>query len=153
MKYVVNVSPITNILGKEGFFIGTGFFGEEFETLDELKAIIRKYVCKEQSKPSMAQYDFKLAFSTAATVTAMKEAGSRQAEENGMVDLFGVAALAAKDPLYGKHVYFFRQTRCLKETPDKAFHYIIEEQDQYRPVYAINGQALPAVLQMLGVVL
>ena len=47
MKYNVNVSPITNIIGDKNFFFGTGFFGEEFSSFEDFKKIMHKYATYE----------------------------------------------------------------------------------------------------------
>ena len=150
MNYIVNVSSLTNMIGDKDFFFGTGFFGEEFSSKEELKDIICKYVCTDKDRPGYTTKNFKLTFSLASTVAAMKEEGARQCRENGMVELFSVAAKMQKDPFVGKEVYFFVGGRY-ESDPSKVFYYVMYDKNtkQYTPIYG----KLQGVLEAVGITL
>lgn len=136
MKYVVNVSSLTNMIGDKDFFFGTGFFGEEFSSKEELRDILNKYVCTDKNRPYYATKNFKLTFSNASTIADMKEEGNRQCRENGMVELFSVVAKCRKDPYFGKEVYFFVGGKY-ETNPSEVFHYLLYNKNtkQYTPIY------------------
>lgn len=43
-----NISSTTNLTSDDKFFLGTGFMGAEFSTMDDLKALLRKYATFEK---------------------------------------------------------------------------------------------------------
>ena len=146
MKYIVNVSPTTNFIGDKGWFMGTGFFGEEFSSLEEFREIVRKHVCTDKERPLYTTKNFKLNFSLASTVNSMKEEGNRQCRENGMVELFSVAAKMKNDPFVNKEVYFFVRGKY-ESDPSKVFHYLMYDKDteKYTPIYGRMKDVLEAV--------
>ena len=150
MKYNVNVSSLTNMIGDKDFFFGTGFFGEEFSSKEELKDIICKYVCTDKNRPGYTTKNFKLTFSLASTIAAMKEEGNRQCRENGMVELFSVAAKMQKDPFVGKEIYYLVGGRY-ESDPSQVFYYVMYDKNtkKYTPIYG----KLQGVLEAVGITL
>lgn len=150
MKYNVNVSSLTNMIGDKDFFFGTGFFGEEFSSAEELRDIINKYACTDKNRPYYATKNFKLTFTLASTIADAKAEGNRQCKENGMVELFSIAAKCRKDPYSEKEVYFFVKGKY-ESDPSKVFHYIMYNKNtkQYTPIYG----GLKGVLEAVGITL
>ena len=146
MRYIVNVSPTTNLVGDKDWFVGTGFFGEEFSSLEEFREIVRKHVCTDKERPLYTTKNFKLNFSLATTIDSMKEEGNRQCRENGMVELFSVAAKMQKDPFIGKEVYYLVGGRY-ESDPSQVFYYVMYDKNtkQYTPIYGKMKDVLEAV--------
>ena len=146
MRYIVNVSPTTNLVGDKDWFVGTGFFGEEFSSLEEFREIVRKHVCTDKERPLYTTKNFKLNFSLATTIDSMKEEGNRQCCENGMVELFSVVSKMKHDPFVNKEVYFFVKGKY-ESDPSKVFHYLMYDKDteKYTPIYGKMKDVLEAV--------
>lgn len=49
-----NISSTTNLTSDDKFFLGTGFMGAEFSTMDDLKALLRKYATFEKDGSEFA---------------------------------------------------------------------------------------------------
>lgn len=110
MKYRVNIDPITNLSSDGDFFFGTGFFGAEFDTFEELKQLLRKYATYERDGRRYWRKVIKITFSLNSTFSSVKAEGDRQCEENGMVNLFSAVAAYRKDPFH-KYTLFFRPSK------------------------------------------
>lgn len=104
--YRVNINSVTNILGDDDFFMGTGFFGAEFDTFEELKQLLKKYATFERDGKRYWRKVIKMTFSLNSTFSAVKAEGDRQCQENGMVNLFSAVAAYRKDPFH-KYTIFF----------------------------------------------
>lgn len=91
MKYVINISSDN--------FENTPFFGEEFDSIDSLRAIWRKYIPKQKGI-------VKLSFSNYATIEHIKKRGDELAKEGKDINLFELASLYKKDDLYGYTIWF-----------------------------------------------
>ena len=150
MKYVVNVSPTTHFIGDKGWIMGTGFFCAEFSSLEEFKEIVRKHVCTDKERPLYTTKNFKLTFSLASTVNSMKEEGNRQCRENGMVELFSVAAKMKRDPFVNKAVSFFVRGKY-ESARSKVFHYIMYDKDTEK--YTTISGKMKDVLEAVGITL
>ena len=146
MRYIVNVSPTTNLVGDKDWFIGTSFFGEEFSSLEEFREIVRKYVCTDKERPLYTTKNFKLSFFLATTIDSVKEEGNRQCRENGMVELFSVVNKMKHDPFVNKEVYFFVKGKY-ESDPSKVFHYLMYDKntEKYTPIYGRMKEVLEAV--------
>lgn len=53
-KYNISISSTTNLTSDDKFFLGTGFMGAEFSTMDDLKALLRKYATFEKDGSEFA---------------------------------------------------------------------------------------------------
>lgn len=100
-KYNVSINATTNFVGDSKYFCGTGFMGEGFNNIEELKALMHKYATFKKDEVSYWREEIKLTFSLGETVEAFKSEGNRQCKENGFVNLFTVALRCKKDPFHG----------------------------------------------------
>lgn len=110
-KYIVNVGPISNSLSDPYFFIGTGFWGEEINTHEELKSILKQYW---RDKKTNNYRPFKLTFSLGENIAKAKSIGNKQASEGKTVNMFSVLGVLCNDPFRGKNCTF--QVMDLKDT-------------------------------------
>lgn len=90
-----NISSTTNLTSDDKFFLGTGFMGAEFSTMDDLKALLRKYATFEKDGKRYWRVEIKMSFSLQSSVQAFKAEGDRQAKENGIVELFSCMAVSS----------------------------------------------------------
>lgn len=122
--YRVNIDPITNLSSDGDFFFGTGFFGAEFNTFEELKGLLRKYATFERDGKRYWRKVIKMTFSLESTFSAVRAEGDCQCKENGMVELFSAIAAYGKDPFH-KYTIFFRPG---KWQDDKGiFSFLLQE--------------------------
>lgn len=105
-RYNVNIGSTTNILGDPRFFFGTSFLGENFDTREELLALMRKYATFKKDGESYWREEIKLTFDLAENISSLKEDGDRQCKENGFVNLFALCARARKNPFEGISIIY-----------------------------------------------
>lgn len=134
MKYTVNIKAADF---KDGLF-GTGFFGEDFSSVEELKAIFRKYGPKKNVVT-------KVTISSAETTSAMKEFGNNLAAKGQNINLFSLAAIAKKDKFKTIVIYYLPGGWH----DDKGvFKFVLEKGEEIMPQY---GKKLTNILRELGV--
>lgn len=97
--YTVNINPI------QGHFFGTGFLGENFSTLSELKTLILKHAFEERNGKYYLISPFRMLFSDAAITAKIKEEGDSQAK-NGNVNLLSLIPIIKQNPFRGIEVYY-----------------------------------------------
>lgn len=140
MKYYVHVKI------QERPLLSTGFLGEEINSMDELKAVIKKYgIYKEKDGSRYWGDPVKIHFTTASIIDAVKESGERQCEENGGVDLFSFVPILQKCPY--KDVYVFYRHDGWIDDNGTIFRWIITRGEDCKPIYG----KLIDVLKELGI--
>lgn len=105
-KYNVNIGSTTNMVGDPLYFFGTSFFGENFDTQEELVALMKKYASFEKGGKSYWRKEIKLTFDLAENVSSLKEDIDHQCKENGFVDLFALYPRAKKNPFKGMSIIY-----------------------------------------------
>lgn len=128
MRYYVHVKI------QERPLSGPGFLGEEVTSLEELKAVIKKYDVYREKDGSLYWGDpVKIHFTTASVIDAVKESGERQCEENGGVDLFSFVPILQKCPYKDVDV-FYRHNGWIDDN-GTIFRWIIARGEDHQPVY------------------
>lgn len=122
-KYNINIGSTSNSISDNKFFLGTGFMGAEFSTIDELRSLLHKYATYEKDGKKYWREEIKMSFSLQSSVQAFKAEGDRQAKENGVVNLFSCIAACAKDP-FRKISIIYRPSRWIDEDGD-TFAFIL----------------------------
>lgn len=130
-KYIVNIGSTSNSILDDKFFFGTGFMGEEFSTIDELRSLLHKYATFEKDGKSYWREEIKMTFSLQSSVQAFKAEGDRQAKENGVVNLFSCIAAYAKDP-FRKISIIYRPSKWVDEKGN-VFAFILIKGDEVIP--------------------
>lgn len=143
-KYIVHIQGTSNTVGDPTFFIGTGFMGAEFDTHEELKALLRKYATYEKNGKAYWREEIALSFSLGKTMEAFKAEGDRQCKENGFVDLFSAALVARKDPFRNLKIVY-RPSRWIDKEGNE-FPFILIKGDDVIPQY----KKLLEILKDLG---
>ena len=144
-KYNINIGSTSNSISDNKFFLGTGFMGEEFSTIDELRSLLHKYATFEKNGKSYWREEIKMTFSLQSSVQAFKEEGDRQAKENGVVNLFSCIAACAKDP-FRKISIIYRPSRWIDEDGD-TFAFILIKGDEVIPQ---KNKKLRDILRSIG---
>ena len=142
-KYIINIGSTSNSISDDKFFFGTGFMGEEFSTIDELRSLLHKYATFEKDGKSYWREEIKMTFSLQSSVQAFKAEGDRQAKENGVVNLF---SCMAKDP-FRKISIIYRPSRWIDEDGDE-FAFILIKGDEVIPQ---KNKKLRDILRELGI--
>ena len=143
-KYIVNVGPISNSLSDPYFFIGTGFWGEEINTHEELKSILKQYW---RDKKTNNYRPFKLTFSLGENIAKAKSIGNKQASEGKTVNMFSVLGVLCNDPFRGKKLYF--SGYGFKGHEDS--HWMLVDKDEQKTFFP--GEKLSQILPKLGIIL
>lgn len=131
-KYNINIGSTSNSISDNKFFLGTGFMGAEFSSIDELRSLLHKYATFEKDDGKRYwREEIKMTFSLQSSVQAFKEEGDRQAKENGIVDLFSCMKSCAKDP-FRKISIIYRPSRWIDEDGD-TFAFILIKGDEVIP--------------------
>lgn len=146
-RYIVNINSITNILGGDDFFLGTGFLGAQFDTFEELKKLLVEYATYEKEGKRYWRKVIKMTFALGSTISSIKKEGDRQCEENGMVELFSLAAAYRKDPLT-KYTIYFRPSKW--QDSKGVFSFLLQE-DGKDPVPKYGK--FSEILKEIGIVL
>lgn len=140
MKYYVNIKI------QERPLSSTGFLGEEINSLEQLKAIIKKYGTYKEKDGSLYWGDpVKIHFTTASVIDAVKESGDRQCKENGYVNLFSFVSILQKCP-YKDVDIFYRHDGWIDDN-GIIFNWIIFRGENHQPIYG----KLIDVLKELGI--
>ena len=141
-KYNINIGSTSNSISDNKFFLGTGFMGAEFSTIDELRSLLHKYATFEKDGKSYWREEIKMTFSLQSSVQAFK---AGQAKENGVVDLFSCMAACAKDP-FRKISIIYRPSRWIDEDGD-TFAFILIKGDEVIPQ---KNKKLRDILRSIG---
>lgn len=140
MRYYVSIKI------QERPLSGPGFLGEEINSLEELKAVIKKYGIYKESDGSRYWGDpIMLHFTTASIIDAVKESGDRQCKENGYVNLFSFVSMLQKCPYKDVDV-FYRHDGWL-DSDGRLFRWLITRGEDQQPIYG----KLIDVLKELGI--
>lgn len=125
---------------------GPGFFGEEINSLEELKAVIKKYGIYKENDGSLYWGDpVMIHFTEASIIDAVKESGDRQCKENGYVNLFSFVSMLQKCPYKDVDV-FYRHDGWL-DSGGRLFRWLITRGEDPQPIYG----KLIDVLKELGI--
>lgn len=146
MKYIVNINSVTNILGDEDFFIGTGFMGAPFSTMLDFKNQFLKYAYDKDNKPKAKV--IKLTFSLNDINEKIKEDAKAQALENKEFADFGrVFSIYRNNPFKGITLYY-RPQHWL-DSEGNSFKFLIEDKNgKVTPNYA---KKFRTVLEEIGI--
>lgn len=142
MKYYVNIKI------QERPLSSTGFLGEEVNSLEELKAAIKKYgIYKEKDGFLYWGDPVMIHFTKASVIDDVKESGERQCQENGYVNLFSFISILQKCPYKDVDV-FYRHDGWIDDN-GVIFRWLITRGEDHHPVYG----KLIDVLKELGIAL
>lgn len=131
-KYNINIGSTSNSISDNKFFLGTGFMGAEFSSIDELRSLLHKYATFEKDDGKRYwREEIKMTFSLQSSVQAFKEEGDRQAKENGFVNLFSIGARLRKDPFHGIEI-IYRPSKWIDENGEE-FAFILIKGDEVIP--------------------
>ena len=130
-KYNINIGSTSNSISDDKFFLGTGFMGAEFSTIDELRSLLHKYATYEKDGKKYWREEIKMSFSLQSSVQAFKAEGDRQAKENGFVNLFSIGARLRKDPFHGIEI-IYRPSKWVDEKGN-VFAFILIKGDEVIP--------------------
>lgn len=128
--YTINISKLNG-------FSGTGFFGEDFSSIEDLKAIFRKYAVDPTAV-------YKLSFSLSSIKKSMIANGNEQARKNGNVDLFTVFAEASRNPFKDIVIFY---CRCGWIDEHGLCKFILDDTKELKPQY---GKKLSTILREIG---
>lgn len=145
-KYIVNIEGTSNLLSDPRCFIGTGFMGAEFSTIDELKSLLHKYATFKKDGKSYWREEIKMTFSLQSSVQAFKAEGDRQCKENGFVNLFSIGARLRKDPFRGIEI-IYRPSKWIDEKGN-VFAFILIKGDEVIPQ---KNKKLRDILKDVGI--
>ena len=140
MKYYVSIKI------QERPLSSTGFLGEEINSLEELKAVIKKYGIYKEEDGSRDWGDIvEIHFTAASIIDAIKESGERQCREKGEVNLFSFVSILQKCPYKDVDV-FYRHDEWI-DSNGVIFRWLITRGEEQHPVYG----KLIDVLKELGI--
>lgn len=134
MTYTINISAAD----PKEFIFGTGFFGEEFSSKEDLKNIFRKYIPKNNTV-------VKLTFSSAETTSKIKSFGNKLAAEGKNINIFALASIIKKDKFKGIKIYY---VPCGWIDDNGTFKFILENDGKITPQY---DKKLLAILSDIGI--
>ena len=144
-RYIVNIGGTSNLLSDPRCFIGTGFMGEGFDTLEELKSLLKKYATYlKDGKSFWRSAEIKMTFSLGTTLEAFRAEGDRQCKENGFVNLFSIGARLRKDPFHGIEI-IYRPSKWVDEKGN-VFAFILIKGDEVIP----QKKKLRDILKSIG---
>lgn len=127
-------------------FIGTGFFGEPFETKEELRAAMHKYGAYEENGVRYWHDEIKITVSSAKSVDEFKAAGDKSCKEKGFVNLFELAAIYNKDPLSRFKIFY--RPGCWIDDDGRVFKFVLVVDGEPHPQF---DTTLTKILQSIGV--
>ena len=145
-KYNINIESTSNSISDNKFFLGTGFMGEGFDTLEELKSLLKKYATYQKDGKSFWRSEIKMTFSLGTTLEAFKAEGDRQCKENGFVNLFSIGARLRKDPFHGIEI-IYRPSKWIDEDGDEFAFILIKGKE----VIPQKNKKLRDILRELGI--
>lgn len=134
MTYTINISAAD----PKEFIFGTGFFGEEFSSKEDLKNIFKKYIPKNNTV-------VKLTFSSAETTSKIKSFGNKLAAEGKNINIFALASIIKKDKFKGIKIYY---VPCGWIDDNGTFKFILENDGKITPQY---DKKLLAILSDIGI--
>lgn len=143
-KYIVNIGGTSNLSSDPKFFIGTGFMGEEFDTHEELKELLRKYATYQKDGKSFWRSEIKMTFSLGTTLEAFRAEGDRQCKENGFVNLFTAALACKSDPFRGIEI-IYRPSKWV-DKDGNVFAFVLIKGDKIIPQF----KKLSEILKDIG---
>lgn len=143
-KYIVNIGPLSNSLSDPCFFIGTGFWGEEINTHDDLKNVIKQYW---KDKKTNNYRPLRLTFSLGENIAKARAIGDKQASKGETVNMFSVLGALSDDPFRGKALYF--SGYGFKGHEDSRWMFV--DKDEHKTFFP--GEKLSQVLPKLGIIL
>ena len=144
-KYNINIGSTSNSISDDKFFLGTGFMGAEFSSIDELRSLLHKYATYEKNGKKYWREEIKMSFSLQSSIQAFKAEGDRQAKVNGFVNLFSIGAAYAKDP-FRKISIIYRPSRWIDEDGEE-FAFILIKGDEVIPQ---KNKKLRDILRSIG---
>ena len=130
-KYNINIGSTSNSISDDKFFFGTGFMGEGFDTLEELKSLLKKYATYQKDGKSFWRSEIKMTFSLGTTLEAFRVEGDRQCKENGFINLFSIGSRLRKDPFHGIEI-IYRPSKWVDEKGN-VFAFILIKGDEVIP--------------------
>ena len=139
MKYYVSIKI------QERPLSSTGFLGEEINSMEELKAAIKKYGIYENNGSRYWGDIVKIHFTAASIIDAIKESGERQCKEYGGVNLFSFISILQKCPYKDVDV-FYRHDGWIDDN-GIIFRWVVSRGEDHHPVYG----KLIDVLKELGI--
>ena len=145
-KYIINIGSTSNSILDDKFFFGTGFMGEEFSTMDELRSLLHKYATFEKDGKRYWREEIKMTFSLQSSVQAFRAEGDRQCKENGFVNLFSIGAKLRKDPFHGIKI-IYRPSKWVDEKGN-VFAFILIKGDEVIPQ---KNKKLRDILKEIGI--
>lgn len=143
-KYIVNIEGTSNLLSDPKCFIGTGFMGAEFDTHEELKALLKKYATYQKDGKSFWRSEIKMTFSLGTTLEAFRAEGDRQCKENGFVNLFTAALACKSDPFRGIEI-IYRPSKWV-DKDGNVFAFVLIKGDKIIPQF----KKLSEILKDIG---
>lgn len=143
-RYIVNIEGTSNLLSDPRCFIGTGFMGEGFDTLEELKSLLKKYATYQKDGKFFWRSEIKMTFSLGTTLEKFKSEGNRQCKENGFVNLFTAALACKSDPFRGIEI-IYRPSKWIDEKGN-VFAFILIKGDKIIPQF----KKLSEILKDIG---
>ena len=132
-RYNVNIHGPKNYKDQKTFFIGTGFFGEPFDTVEDLKSLLYKYATEKENGKLYWREEIELSFALEETVNAIKQEGDRQCVEKGFVNMFKLGSIMNKDPFKGIKIVY-RPGGWIDEE-GKVFKFVLINGDNVSPRY------------------
>ena len=143
-RYIVNIGGTSNLLSDPRCFIGTGFMGEEFDTHEELKALLLKYATYQKDGKAFWREEIKMTFSLGTTLEKFKSEGDRQCKENGFVNLFTAALACKSDPFRGIEI-IYRPSKWVDKDGNE-FAFVLIKGDEVIP----QSKKLSEILKGIG---
>ena len=143
-RYIVNIGGTSNLLSDPRCFIGTGFMGEEFDTHEELKALLLKYATYQKDGKAFFFFLIKMTFSLGTTLEKFKSEGDRQCKENGFVNLFTAALACKSDPFRGIEI-IYRPSKWVDKDGNE-FAFVLIKGDEVIP----QSKKLSEILKGIG---
>lgn len=138
MTYTIDISSAISNTRVQG----TGFWGNDFSSKEELKSILNEYLFSMDEDEII-----RLHFSCAKTKEAMKSYGDAEAAKGNNINVFDLLSIAKKDKFHGIYIYY-RPGGWIDN--NGTFKYIIEKGEKLYPQY--NKKLIPILIE-LGIVL
>lgn len=132
-KYNVHIHGTSNVLSDPTFFIGTGFTGAPFDTIEELRDLLHKYASVQKNGQSYWREEIELTFNLGATVDAFKQEGYRQCAENGFVNLLTAVSVLRTDPFNGLRIVY-RPAGWI-DAAGNIFKFVLVKNNEVTPKY------------------
>ena len=141
MKIVVNFGPVSNNIDDPNWFIGTGFWGEQVSSHEELKTIIKKFWVNKNGE----RRPFKMTFSSGEIIEHIKATGNKITKKGQSVDMIELGAGLKGDPLNSYTLLFAPWGFC--KAP-KANWLLINDNDKSETFFE---RKLSEILPLIGI--